>query len=216
MKPSPFTPYCNLKVGELGIDIFPPGVFQVISGADDLGQMLTEHTGIDKISFTGSTFTGTKVMQSCSKTLKRVTLELGGNDATVVCEDADLEKAVPTIGIMAFLNAGQICMAIKRVYVHHSIYDEFKNRLVEFVRNNMKLGDPSDPNTSIGPVQNKLQYDKVKTLYEDIETSGWKPLLGAKVPKLDGENKGYFISPEIIDNPADDSRIVVEEPFGPM
>ena len=97
MKPSPFTPYCDLKLGELGARVFPPGVFQVLSGGDDLGPMFTEHPDIDKISFTGSIFTGKKVMESCSRTLKRVTLELGGNDPAIICEDVELDKVVPKV-----------------------------------------------------------------------------------------------------------------------
>ena len=102
IKPSPFTPYCDLKLGELGRQFFPPGVLQVLSGGDDLGPMLTAHPGIDKVSFTGSSVTGKKVMESCSKTLKRVTLELGGNDACIICEDVDIEKVIPKV-ILPFL-----------------------------------------------------------------------------------------------------------------
>ena len=97
IKPSPFTPYTDLKLGELGAKVFPPGVLQALSGDDDLGPMVTEHLGIDKISFTGSTFTGKKVMESCSRTLKRVTLELGGNDAAIIYPDVDLDKVVPKV-----------------------------------------------------------------------------------------------------------------------
>lgn len=97
IKPSPFTPYCDLKLGELGIQYFPPGVFQVLSGGDDLGPMMTIHPGFDKISFTGSTETGKRVMESCAKTLKRVTLELGGNDAAIVCEDVDIDAIIPKV-----------------------------------------------------------------------------------------------------------------------
>ena len=98
IKPSPYTPYCNLKLGEVGMQFFPPGVLQVLSGGDDLGPMLTAHPGIDKISFTGSSATGKKVMESASKTLKRITLELGGNDPAIVCEDVDIDKIVPKVG----------------------------------------------------------------------------------------------------------------------
>ncbi len=97
LKPSPYTPYCDLKLGELGQQFFPSGVFQVLSGGDDLGPMLTSHPGIDKVSFTGSSVTGKKVMESCSKTLKRVTLELGGNDPAIICEDVDIEKVIPKV-----------------------------------------------------------------------------------------------------------------------
>ena len=109
MKPSPFTPYVGLKVGELGSQIFPKGVFQVLSGGDDLGPMITEHPGIDKISFTGSTQTGKAVMKSCAATLKRISLELGGNDAAIICEDVDLEKVVPAVrSAYPFLASGPL------------------------------------------------------------------------------------------------------------
>ena len=97
IKPSPFTPYCDLKLGELARKFFPPGVVQVLSGGDDLGPMLTAHPDIDKISFTGSIPTGKKVMESCAKTLKRITLELGGNDPAIICEDVDIEKIIPKV-----------------------------------------------------------------------------------------------------------------------
>lgn len=99
IKPSPYTPYCNLKLGELGRQYFPPGVLQVLSGEDDLGPMLTAHPGIEKISFTGSSLSGKKVLESCAKTLKRTTLELGGNDAAIVCDDVDIEAAIPKVRI---------------------------------------------------------------------------------------------------------------------
>lgn len=97
VKPSPFTPYCDLKLAELAIPHFPPGVVQALSGGDDLGPRITEHPGIDKISFTGSSVTGRRVMASCAKTLKRVTLELGGNDAAIICDDVDIDKIIPTV-----------------------------------------------------------------------------------------------------------------------
>jgi acyl-CoA reductase-like NAD-dependent aldehyde dehydrogenase len=97
VKPSPFTPYCGLKLAELAIPHFPAGVFQALSGGDDLGPMITEHPGIDKISFTGSTLTGRRVMASCAKTLKRLTLELGGNDAAIICPDVDLDKIISNV-----------------------------------------------------------------------------------------------------------------------
>lgn len=105
IKPSPFTPYCNLKMGELAQQFFPPGVLQVVSGDDNLGPWITSHPGIDKVSFTGSSFTGKKVMESCAKTLKRVTLELGGKDPTIVCDDVDIETVAPKVATLAFLNS---------------------------------------------------------------------------------------------------------------
>lgn len=156
MKPSPYTPYTDLKLGELGMSIFPPGVFQVLSGGDDLGPMLTEHPGIDKVSFTGSIITGKKVMESCAKTLKRVTLELGGNDPTIICEDVDIDKIVPKIATLAFLNSGQICMLIKRLFVHEKIYDQFRDALVQFAKT-IKTGDGFESDVLVGPLQNSMQ-----------------------------------------------------------
>ncbi|KAL0936258.1 aldehyde dehydrogenase [Colletotrichum truncatum] len=108
LKPSPFTPYCDLKIVELAQQIFPPGVFQALSGDDNLGPWLTSHPGVDKVSFTGSTATGKRVMESCAKTLKRVTLELGGNDAAIVLPDVDIKAVAPKLATLALYNSGQV------------------------------------------------------------------------------------------------------------
>ncbi|EFQ98696.1 aldehyde dehydrogenase [Nannizzia gypsea CBS 118893] len=211
LKPSPFTPYCGLKLGELGLQYFPPGVLQVLSGGDDLGPMMTAHTGIDKISFTGSTATGKKVIASCASTLKRVTLELGGNDAAVVCEDVDLEEVIPKIATACFYCSSQICMMIKRLYVHEKIYDQFRDALVKHTAA-LKVGEGYDPDSFIGPIQNRMQYERVKSLIKDIKAEGVRPILGGEVE----ESEGYYIKPTIIDNPPDTSLAVTEEPFGPV
>ena len=156
VKPSPFTPYCDLKLGELAMNIFPPGVIQVLSGGDDLGPMLTEHPGINKITFTGSSTTGRLVMRSCAVNLKRLTLELGGNDPAIVCEDVDIDAIAPKITQLAFLNSGQICMLVKRLYVHEAIYDKFRDAMVKIAQT-MKTGDGLDPNVFVGPIQNSMQ-----------------------------------------------------------
>ncbi|KAK0633797.1 aldehyde dehydrogenase-like protein [Immersiella caudata] len=213
MKPSPYTPYCDLKLGELAMSIFPPGVFQVLSGDDSLGPWLTKHPGVNMISFTGSIATGKRVAASCAKTLKRYVLELGGNDAAIVCEDVEIEKCMPKIATLAFLNSGQICMLAKRIYVHEKIYDQFRDAMVEFTKNNIKTGGGFEPDVIVGPVQNSMQFELVKNMYAEIEKSGWKTALEGKVRET---SKGYFIEPAIIDNPPEDSRIVVEEPFGPI
>lgn len=158
MKPSPYTPYCDLKLGELAAQVFPPGVVQVLSGDDNLGPWITEHPGIDKIAFTGSIATGKLVAASCAKTLKRYVLELGGNDAAIVCEDVDIDKCLPKIAMMSFLNSGQICMLTKRIYIHEKIYDEFRDRMVEFTKGNIKTGAGTEEGVVVGPVQNKMQY----------------------------------------------------------
>ncbi|KAF4847365.1 putative aldehyde dehydrogenase FUS7 [Colletotrichum siamense] len=125
LKPSPFTPYCGLKLCELAQRFFPPGVVQCLSGDDRLGPWLTAHPDIDKISFTGSTETGRKVMESCSRGLKRVTLELGGNDAAVVFPDVDVASTATAIAQTCLFNTSQVCLTIKRIYVHTYIYPQF-------------------------------------------------------------------------------------------
>ncbi|ROW04753.1 hypothetical protein VMCG_04835 [Cytospora schulzeri] len=213
-KPSPFAPYTLLKIAELGTKIFPPGVLQALSGDESLGPRLTAHAGIDKVSFTGSTATGKKVAKAAGETMKRVTLELGGNDAAIVCDDADLAKVVPKVASLALLSAGQICMNIKRIYVHEKIYDDFLKAMVEFIKGNLPHGPAADQTTFVGPVQNGVQYAKVLELYEAAEKENWKIALGGLKEKKEG--KGFFLPPTIIDDPAEGSLIETEEPFGPI
>ncbi|OQV04848.1 hypothetical protein CLAIMM_09670 [Cladophialophora immunda] len=210
-KPSPFAPYCGLKLCEIAQRFFPPGVVQSISGGDDVGPWMTSHPGIGKISFTGSSPTGKLVMQSCAKTLKRVVLELGGNDPAIVCGDVDIEKVAPKIATFAFLNSGQICLNMKRIYVHESIYQEFLTAMARHVKT-MTMGNGLDSGIVLGPLQNKMQYDRVARFFDDIPKENWKAVTGGKMK----DSNGYFIEPTIIDNPPDNSRIVMEEPFGPI
>ncbi|KAK7582065.1 hypothetical protein V3481_014134 [Fusarium oxysporum f. sp. vasinfectum] len=213
LKPSPFTPYCNLKIVELAQQYFPPGVVQALNGNDNLGPWLTAHPGVDKISFTGSTATGKKVMQSAAATLKRVTLELGGNDPAIICGDVDIKAVAPKIAFSSLVNSGQVCIASKRIYVHESIYDEFLKELVTAVEQH-SVGDGLDSNVVLGPVQNHLQFARVKDLLADIQANNLKLATGST--EASNAGKGYFITPTVVDNPPDDSRIVVEEPFGPV
>ncbi|CAH0058606.1 unnamed protein product [Clonostachys solani] len=211
IKPSPFTPYCGLKLVELAQQFFPPGVVQSLSGGDELGPWITSHPGIDKISFTGSTNTGKLVHSSASKTLKRVTLELGGNDPAIVLPDVDIDATAKEVAFYAFLNTGQICLNIKRIYVHESIFDEFRDAVVKHVKTYV-VGDGADPKTTHGPLQNAMQYERVKTFFSDIKNEGWNVAVGGEVQP----SKGYFIPPTLIDRPPENSRLVVEEPFGPI
>ncbi|CAG7924782.1 unnamed protein product [Penicillium olsonii] len=211
VKPSPFTPYCGLKLAELGMQFFPPGVFQCLSGDDSLGPMITEHSDIDKISFTGSILTGKRVMASCAKTLKRVTLELGGNDPAIVCEDVDIDAIIPKIGILSYLCSSQICMMIKRLYVHEKIYDEFLEKLVTFVKT-LKVGDGTEADTFFGPVQNEMQFEKAKELFSSLSTESLITALGGSIEN----SSGYYIHPTIVDNPPESSRVVQEEAFAPI
>jgi acyl-CoA reductase-like NAD-dependent aldehyde dehydrogenase len=211
LKPSPYTPLSTLKIGELIRDVFPPGVVNFVAGGDALGQWMTEHPGIDKISFTGSVATGKKVMASAASTLKRVTLELGGNDAAIVLDDADPQAVAPKLFFAGFVNSGQVCMAVKRIYAHEKIHDALCAALVAEARK-WKVGDGLDPATKLGPIQNRMQYEKVVNLLEDTKRSGAKFLAGGEVPKT----SGYFLEPTLVTNIDENSRLVREEQFGPM
>ncbi|WZH42143.1 Aldehyde/histidinol dehydrogenase [Fusarium acuminatum] len=212
-KPSPYAPYSALKLAEIGAKVLPPGVFQALSGGDDLGPMLTAHPGVAKVSFTGSTKTGKKIMATCASTLKRVTLELGGNDAAIICEDVDIATVAGKVAFLAYVHSGQICMNIKRIYVHDSIYDKFLSAVIDFL-DSLKTDDFSDAEAFFGPIQNKMQFDKLQRLYGDMDKQGWKRAFGS-VPEAKPE-KGYYIPPVLIDNPPDESEIVQVEPFGPI
>lgn len=211
LKPSPFTPLTSLKLGELARDILPPGVLNVVCGGDRLGPWITEHVDIDKISFTGSTATGKAVMRSAAGNLKRVTLELGGNDPAIVLADADVEALAPRLFWAAFGNNGQTCIATKRMYVHESIYDRFAAAMVAYART-VRVGNGSQQGVQIGPIQNRPQFERVRALLADARSAGTNFLTGGDVP----EGKGYFIPIAIADNPDDSSRVVVEEAFGPV
>lgn len=214
LKTSPFTPLTMLRIASLVQEALPPGVFNVVTGGDELGPWVTEHEGIDKISFTGSSATGRKVMASASGTLKRVTLELGGNDAAVVLDDADLEQVVPSIFWAAFSNSGQICMAAKRVYVQAGIYDQFRDAFAAYART-VRVGSGMEEGVKLGPIQNRPQYERVQELIEDARAQGLTFLTGNE-DAGPGNGKGYFVPITIIDNPPDDARVVTEEAFGPV
>ena len=211
LKPSPYTPLATLKVGEIMKDVFPAGVVNVLAGGDELGAWMTEHPGIDKISFTGSVATGKKVLASAAATLKRVTLELGGNDPAIVMDDVDPKAVAKKIFFASFVNSGQVCMAIKRIYAHESIYRELCDALVAEAEK-AKVGNGLDPGTELGPVQNKMQYDKVVGIINDTKKTGATFLTGGDIPS----GPGYFLPPTLVTDIADDSRLVQEEQFGPI
>ena len=211
LKPSPYTPLATLKMGEVLREVFPPGVINVLAGGDSLGAGMTEHTGIDKISFTGSVATGKKVMASAAGTLKRVTLELGGNDAAIVLDDVDPKTVAPKLFFAACVNSGQVCMAIKRIYAHEKVYDALCEALAEEARK-ARVGDGLDPQTQYGPIQNRMQYDKVVGILNDTKRAGARILAGGDIPGGDG----YFVPPTIVTDVAETSRIVREEQFGPV
>lgn len=212
VKPSPFTPLCTLKFGELCRKILPPGVLNVVSGGDALGKWMTAHPGIDKISFTGHTETGKHVMRSAADNLKRVTLELGGNDPAIVLADVDPKAIAPQLFWAAFQNNAQFCNSTKRLYVHEKVYDEVLAELVAYTAQ-VKVGDGAEPDTQLGPIQNEQQYKKVLEYFEDCRSNGYRFAAGGAV---DRNARGWFIPVTLVDNPPEHSRIVAEEPFGPI
>ncbi|MEM8785372.1 MAG: aldehyde dehydrogenase family protein [Pseudomonadota bacterium] len=210
LKPAPTTPLSALKLAELCAEVFPAGVVNVIADANDLGGAITSHPDIRKVSFTGSTATGRKVMASAADTLKRLTLELGGNDAAIVLGDMDPKQAAQGLFQGAFWNCGQVCLAVKRAYVQENIYDQVCDELKELADAAI-VDDGLKQGTQIGPLQNKMQYEKVKTFLDDARKDG-NIIAGGEV----SDRAGYFIRPTIVRDVTDGNRIVDEEQFGPV
>lgn len=210
LKPAPSTPLTTLMMGELVKDALPRGVLNIVSGSNELGAWLTAHPDVRKVSFTGSTETGIKVMQGAAANLKRITLELGGNDAAIVLDDVDPKAVAPKLFQGAFQNNGQICVAIKRLYVHDSIYDELCKELASLA-DAAVVGDGLEQGTQFGPLQNRAQYEKVLEIIEDSKRHG-KLLSGGGSP----ESVGYFIRPTLVRDIHDGTRLVDEEQFGPV
>jgi len=210
VKPAPSTPLTTLKFGELASRILPPGVLNIIVVNNDLGPALTGHPDVAKVSLTGSSATGKKVMATVAAGLKRLTLELGGNDAAIVLDDADVRKVAPKIFASAMTNAGQICTATKRVYVHSSLYESLCDELVKLAKAAV-VGDGLKQGVTVGPIQNKMQFEKVKSFIEDARAQG-KVIAGGEV----SQEGGYFVSPTIVKDIPDTARLVREEQFGPV
>lgn len=210
LKPAPTTPVTSLMIAQLAKEIFPAGVCSVITDCNDLGPALTAHSDIAKISFTGSTATGKKVMESAAGGLKRVTLELGGNDASIVLDDVDIAKVAPKIYAAAFSNAGQVCIAAKRVYAHSSIYDALCAALAKLADEAI-VGDGLEQGTQMGPVQNAAQFAKAKAILEGARRDG-RIIAGGEA--IEGE--GYFIRPTIVRDIEDGVALVDEEQFAPI
>ena len=210
IKPAPTTPLSTLRIAELIQDILPAGVINFITDANDLGAPMTAHPDVRKISFTGSTETGAKVMAGAAGLLKRITLELGGNDAGIVLDDVDPKEAAQKLFDSAFQNSGQVCIAMKRLYVHENIYDEVCEELAS-IANDTVIGDGLEQGTKLGPLNNKMQYDKVKALIEEAKQDG-NVIAGGEFP----DKPGYFIRPTIVRDIKEGSRLVDEEQFGPV
>ncbi|SIT39181.1 conserved hypothetical protein [Paraburkholderia piptadeniae] len=209
-KPAPTTPLTTLLLGEVAAGILPPGVLNVIVDANDLGSRLTAHPDIAKVGFTGSTETGKRVMQAAAQSLKRLTLELGGNDAAIVLDDAELGTVARQVFEAAMVNAGQVCLAAKRVYVPSGMFDAFFDELAQLARS-VIVGDGLDEKTQMGPLQNQQQYEKVLKLIESARLAGAEIAGGCS-----RDGPGYFIAPAIVRGLTDDAELVRTEQFGPV
>jgi acyl-CoA reductase-like NAD-dependent aldehyde dehydrogenase len=210
LKPSPYTPLSSLRFGELVKDALPPGVLNIISGSDALGSLMTSHPLVRMISFTGSVATGKKIAATAAADLKRVLLELGGNDPAIVLDDADVDAAADGVFANAFANCGQICVAIKRVYAPKALYGQLVDALAERVRG-ARLGDGQIPETDIGPLCNPAQRDRIEELVNDALRSGIRAAVGGAAT----DGPGYFYAPTVLAGLNGNERIVVEEQFGP-
>ena len=215
-KPADTTPLTTLRIAEIMHQAgLPAGVFNVITGTGEgTGQALAEHPLVRKIAFTGSTQTGKKVMAIAAGDLKRTTLELGGSDPMIVCDDANLDKAASAASVGRFFNCGQACLAIKRLYVFESVADRFIEKLAGKVQK-LKVGPGTAEGVMLGPMHSARQRDLLEEQVADAVDSGAEVLHGAKRPEGDGMEKGYFYEPTLLLEPARGSRVATEEVFGP-
>ncbi len=210
LKPSPYTPLSTLRMIELLNEVLPPGVLNGVSGGDELGKWMTAHRTPRKISFTGSVSAGKHVAAAAAPDLKRVTLELGGNDPAILLDDVNPAEIAEKVFWGAFMNSGQVCSAIKRIYAPESIYDEVVDALAAKAAT-VKVGHGLEDGVELGPINNAPQFDRVKELVADAISGGAKVAAGGG--PIDGP--GYFFQPTILAGLTDGTRIVDEEQFGP-
>lgn len=210
LKPAPTTPVTGLALGELCRAIFPRGVVNILSGADDLGPHLVAHPHVAKIGFTGSSATGRTILAAAARDMKRATMELGGNDPAIILDDVDVKETARNIFANAFINCGQVCLAIKRTYVHEDIYDAMCDELARLAEAAI-VDDGMKQGTTMGPLQNKAQFEKVKHLLEAARRDGRVAAGGEVMTRA-----GYFVRPTIVRDVNDGDEIVDVEQFGPI
>jgi aldehyde dehydrogenase (NAD+) len=217
LKPASNTPLTALKLAEiLDQTDLPKGVVNVITGGGGtVGEELASHPDVDKVSFTGSTVVGRRIMQLASNTVKKVTLELGGKSPNIVFEDADLDQAVDGALWATFFHQGQVCESGTRLLVPESIHDEFVERLVERAKQ-MKLGDPLDYETDLGPLVSAAQRETVESYVRIGREEGAKVVLGGKRPEGEAFERGYYFEPTIFTDVDNSMAIAQEEIFGPV
>lgn len=216
LKPAEQAPLSPLRLAELCIEAgIPAGVVNVVTGFGEAGAALAAHPGVDKIAFTGSTEVGQKIIRAAAGNLKRMSMELGGKSPNIVFADADLEAAVPGAAMAVFQNSGQICSAGTRMYVQRSIYDEFVEKVAAFAKT-LRVGDPLDTETQLGPLVSAEQLDRVSTYLALGKEQGAKALAGGARLTEGALGRGYFVAPTVFAGVRDDMRIAREEIFGPV
>jgi len=216
-KPSEETPLGAIKLAEIFAEAgVPAGVFNVVQGAGDVGQWLTSHSEIDKVSFTGEVGTGKKVVASAAGTLKDVTMELGGKSPLLVFEDANIEQAVSAAMLGNFYTQGEICTNCTRIYVHKNVYQQFIDELKTRTEQNIIAGDPQDLNTNFGALISKKHQDLVMSYIESGLAEGATLLTGGTTLSPESAPNGYFVAPTVFTDCNDDMTIVKEEIFGPV
>ena len=214
MKPSEITPLSILHWCRIIDSVLPPGVINVVTGyGQSAGEPIVRHPDVPVVTFTGSVATGKKIASLAADNLKKVSLELGGKDPMIICDDADIEIAAQGASWGGFVNAGQVCTSIERVYVFESVIDQFTEAIIEEAKK-VVLGNPMDPNTDIGPMASKAQQEKAIQKVEQAVSDGARLLAGGNVPK-DFEN-GYFYQPTVLDKIKPNMEIVTEETFSPV
>ncbi|QGP56244.1 Succinate-semialdehyde dehydrogenase [NADP(+)] GabD [Piscirickettsia salmonis] len=211
IKPSPYTPLTTLKLGKLIQDIIPAGLVNIISGDNELGALLVKHPKISAISFTGSVATGKHIATAAAADLKRVVLELGGNDAAIVLNDVNVKEVAEKIFWNAFSNCGQICVAVKRLYVQRAIYHDLLDEMVRIAKT-VKVGNGLDSEVTMGPLNNVMQYERIIELLNDAKAQGATVHCGGAAQ----EGLGYFFPPTIISGIEEGVRLIDEEQFGPL
>lgn len=216
VKPASTTPLTDTRVVELINQAgLPKGTLNVVAGpGSSVGQELLENPKVHKVGFTGATDTGKMVMRTAADTLKHVTLELGGSDPLIICDDADIEEAVSAASVGRFFNCGQACLAVKRLYVFDSVYDTVVQKLVEKVKR-LTVGDGFDPKARVGPLHTDGQRREVEEQVEDAVKRGGKVLAGGKRPEGNAYDKGNYLYPTLVADVPDDAKLAQEECFGP-
>jgi acyl-CoA reductase-like NAD-dependent aldehyde dehydrogenase len=211
VKPSPYTPVATLRLGELAQQVLPPGVLQVLSGGDELGRVLSTHPLVSKISFTGSERTGKAIMAAAAPTLKRLTLELGGNDAGIVLGDVDPAAVASDLYWGGLSNCGQVCAGLKRLYVPERLAADLEAALAE-VAATIVVGDGMRDGVDMGPIQNKMQFDRVEALTAAARADGAEVYFRGEAP----DGPGYFHPVMLVRRATDAMALVAEEQFGPV